>query len=604
MHNNISIVLLIRKLLLFTFLSLISIISRGTNTDSLFIGNHNTIYYYNSDTIFTNYANKGFTSVISDLYEYYEDIFWNLPAEKKSSEIEKMRVIAENYNSIPLQLETQFIETLILPEYNNDEIEAKAKQFQSIIDRSNTEHIIMKLRSQEAIFDLYWRHTKYAKAFSQIHLMNNTLKEIKDDQFPDKGHFYFKIGEAYYVFSDYEKAIPILRKAIQPSKFYCDRANLQASNLLGKYYLTKGEIDSSKYYFRLAYNSHDKVKSRSMYDAIALSNLGYSLIEGGEYDEAISYFQAGLDRMLLDNDYVRTSETILGLAHCYLGKNNRKETKRMIDSSLVYIEKSDNRELYRSIYPLMSKYYSRIGKSELAEAYLDSTIAVNNRYIEKYNSKYILLAEQELFETSSIAKDEELKYQKEKYNDRIFYSSLIIIAISLGLVIAIILYRRNKNAYRALVQKNQDWAGAQQAPEAVSEPISPDPDTPTEEIENEPDEEDIRLMQEVSELMKKDKLFKDLDITLDSLSKQMNVNRNYLSKAINKTTGKNFNTFINEYRIKEAIKIMSDKKSDLISIDAIALEVGFGNRTSFYQSFKKITGLSPSDFRNNKNTPK
>ncbi|MFT4224367.1 helix-turn-helix domain-containing protein [Dysgonomonas sp.] len=48
------------------------------------------------------------------------------------------------------------------------------------------------------------------------------------------------------------------------------------------------------------------------------------------------------------------------------------------------------------------------------------------------------------------------------------------------------------------------------------------------------------------------------------------------------------------------IKLLSSEKPDIISIDAIALEVGFNNRTSFYQSFKKITGLSPSDFRNNR----
>ncbi len=145
--------------------------------------------------------------------------------------------------------------------------------------------------------------------------------------------------------------------------------------------------------------------------------------------------------------------------------------------------------------------------------------------------------------------------------------------ISLGLVVFIILYRRNRNAYRALVQKNQDWASSTATVfEKVDVPVK-NIDV-GKDLEDEPAAEDVMLMKEVHELIKTEKVFKELDLTLESLSKQMNVNRNYLSKAINKTTGKNFNTFINEYRIKEAIKIMSDEKSDLISIDAIALEVG------------------------------
>jgi AraC-type DNA-binding domain-containing proteins len=188
-----------------------------------------------------------------------------------------------------------------------------------------------------------------------------------------------------------------------------------------------------------------------------------------------------------------------------------------------------------------------------------------------------------------------LKYQQEKFNDRLIYGGVIISLIFTAFVVMVILYRRNKKAYRALVQKNQIWAET----EAVYAANAGNSNT-SKENSNEPDEEDKKLMQQVYELIKQEKIFKDLDLTLDSLSKRMNVNRNYLSKAINKTTGKNFNAYINEYRIKEAIKIMSGEKSNLLSIDAIALEVGFGNRTSFYQSFKKITGLSPSDFRNNK----
>ena len=58
---------------------------------------------------------------------------------------------------------------------------------------------------------------------------------------------------------------------------------------------------------------------------------------------------------------------------------------------------------------------------------------------------------------------------------------------------------------------------------------------------------------------------------------RMKINRTYLSRAINNCSGKNFNVYINEFRIKEAIKLMSadDKK---FSLEGFAFETGFNER--------------------------
>ena len=88
------------------------------------------------------------------------------------------------------------------------------------------------------------------------------------------------------------------------------------------------------------------------------------------------------------------------------------------------------------------------------------------------------------------------------------------------------------------------------------------------------------------------------NITVDYLSKQLNSNTKYVSKAIKEETGMNFNTFINTFRIEEAKKILGDKVTSSWSLDAVAEKSGFNNTTSFFQAFKKNTGLTPSAFRN------
>lgn len=65
---------------------------------------------------------------------------------------------------------------------------------------------------------------------------------------------------------------------------------------------------------------------------------------------------------------------------------------------------------------------------------------------------------------------------------------------------------------------------------------------------------------------------------------------------INQLTGNNFNTFINEYRIKEACKRISDRDNyGNMTLEAIANSVGFKSVNSFRTAFKKVTGLFPSN---------
>ena len=110
------------------------------------------------------------------------------------------------------------------------------------------------------------------------------------------------------------------------------------------------------------------------------------------------------------------------------------------------------------------------------------------------------------------------------------------------------------------------------------------------------DETDLSIMKEIERLLTDEKIYKESSITVDMLAQKLGLKRYNVSIAINRCTQKNFNTLINEYRIKEAILSLSNKK---VTVDQIAFDCGFSDRKSFYRIFKKITGLSPTEFRNN-----
>ena len=85
------------------------------------------------------------------------------------------------------------------------------------------------------------------------------------------------------------------------------------------------------------------------------------------------------------------------------------------------------------------------------------------------------------------------------------------------------------------------------------------------------------------------------DVSLQSLSKDLQTNPNYLSRVINFNRDKNFSQYLNDLRIAYALEALQENPTFLrYSIKAIALECGYTNATSFSRAFYKQTGLYPS----------
>jgi AraC-like DNA-binding protein len=74
----------------------------------------------------------------------------------------------------------------------------------------------------------------------------------------------------------------------------------------------------------------------------------------------------------------------------------------------------------------------------------------------------------------------------------------------------------------------------------------------------------------------------------------VNSNTKYVSQIINETYDKNFRTYINEYRVKEARKRLMEEKYGNYTIQGIAESVGYKSSTNFILAFKKTTGITPS----------
>ena len=85
--------------------------------------------------------------------------------------------------------------------------------------------------------------------------------------------------------------------------------------------------------------------------------------------------------------------------------------------------------------------------------------------------------------------------------------------------------------------------------------------------------------------------------TIGDLSNQLGIAEYRMRTMINKELGyRNFNQFLNEFRIVEASeRLLSERKLPILSI---ALDIGFKSLSSFNKAFKDTHGRTPSEFRN------
>lgn len=103
-----------------------------------------------------------------------------------------------------------------------------------------------------------------------------------------------------------------------------------------------------------------------------------------------------------------------------------------------------------------------------------------------------------------------------------------------------------------------------------------------------------RIARKLSAVMLKDRIYRDPNLTLTSLSKHIGVSTNYVSQTLNEKMEKSFFEFVSDYRIAEAIPMVVQADQTVL---AIAYEVGFNSRSAFYTAFKRKTGLTPSAYK-------
>lgn len=134
--------------------------------------------------------------------------------------------------------------------------------------------------------------------------------------------------------------------------------------------------------------------------------------------------------------------------------------------------------------------------------------------------------------------------------------------------------------------------------------LEPAPDAPPASAElapaaaDVPDAADERLAQALRRAMDDERAYRDEGLSVASLAARLGAPEYRLRRLINRRLGhRNFNAFVNGYRLAEARAALVDPRRSELPVLSIALDAGFQSIGLFNRAFKAATGLTPSEFR-------
>lgn len=407
---------------------------------------------------------------------------------------------------------------------------------------------------------------------------------------------YGNIGALYFEFGQYEQAYDFHKLSLEIYLKEGKSNDLSvAYNNLGEVHKAMARYDSALYYLNKAIEI-DKKNGLEQNMAVRYQNMGEVYFEQKDYKEALSYFNRSLQINKETGADYNIALNLKNIARVNQISGNLRKAEQAYNESLGIARQLNSKILIKSILEAISLFYEDTRQFEKAIRY-HKMVDVLNDSLFKEKSQQMLAdlqtrheLDQKEKEIALLNSENELHIREAKdyRNTTLFFGSALLIISGLLLILNL-QYNLRKRAYKKLVQKNKELAVSQKEMNGNGNLTAPDNGTP--------DPENIKqkeLYDKIRHYLKNEKPYLIPDITIKEMAEKMDTNTHYLSENINRNFGNSFTGLINEYRVKEACKLMLEENMDNVTIESIAYDAGFNSKSAFHVAFKKITGVTPS----------
>lgn len=125
-----------------------------------------------------------------------------------------------------------------------------------------------------------------------------------------------------------------------------------------------------------------------------------------------------------------------------------------------------------------------------------------------------------------------------------------------------------------------------------------DPELSIKNTINADDLERLKVISEkIQKAMEEDKLYKDQELSVNSLAEELHIKPYLISKSLNEIYNQRFNDYVNTYRVKEVQDLLKDAENSKYTLLSLAMDAGFNSKSSFNRAVKKQLGISPSELK-------
>lgn len=322
------------------------------------------------------------------------------------------------------------------------------------------------------------------------------------------------------------------------------------------------------------------------------------------------------------NDIRRTNIAYFLKARILYAQGDYKSAISLLQIAEKALTRNDLRDSRLEVYEFLSQCYVKLNDTA------NSNKFGNRYYLLKdsiLNLKQMTNVSKMTFVNEIKKMDNEINEMKYKRKSEIIFVILSAVFSLILLFFVILLYFKNRQLQdknRKLYEKNIEMMNTEdieiksitggtphivnivnkQEEETENECETEeeyDVDSESEKYKNSSlsDEDKKALLAKILSVMENVDEICSLSFSAERLAQLTDSKYKYVSQVINEKYGCNFNMFLNKFRIKEACRRFSDvDKYGQYTIDAMSQSLGFKSRTTFTSSFKKIIGLTPSQY--------
>jgi tetratricopeptide (TPR) repeat protein len=316
-----------------------------------------------------------------------------------------------------------------------------------IIKQSSAAGIPMvEAKAHDMLAEYYWFDIRnYELALEQYQQLDQLLRPIAAEDFPDKIQHIFHIGSAYFHFKDYKKAIHYFRTI--PAMKAKDRfaySYKHAINSMAYTYQEMGNLDSAAYYWTFLNNFCTPARDSTWIGIIA-GNLGYLDYLRGHFEKAIPQMELCIDRAIIDQDWGLAAGSLMPLADIYFIKGKLAPAESTVLQAKSYVERSGQYWRNKNLFPLLAKLYTIKGQHQLAARYTDSIVMVMDSLNRA--SRELLMARAIQKEAINDQKAKLIEIENSRQLTNLRFNGLLILAIIIVLVV-VYLYRNKRRLHR------------------------------------------------------------------------------------------------------------------------------------------------------------